>query len=66
MQLDRDMLAKLIKEASDAHHEYEATLEAKDEQWPQWYADYILERFDEELSVADENAEAIPDEDLEE
>lgn len=64
MEIDRNVLAKLIKEASDAHHEYEATLDSEDEQWPMWYADYVLERLDEELSVADENSDVLPEEDM--
>jgi hypothetical protein len=37
-------LAALLREAERAHGEYEKTLGRRDEDWPTWYADYILRK----------------------
>jgi hypothetical protein len=37
-------LAELLHEAERAHGEYERELGQRDEDWPSWYARYILER----------------------
>jgi hypothetical protein len=37
-------LAELLREAERAHGEYEHELGQRDEDWPSWYARYILER----------------------
>jgi hypothetical protein len=37
-------LAELLREAERAHGEYERELGQRDEDWPSWYARYILER----------------------
>jgi hypothetical protein len=41
-------LAELLRETERAHGEYEKTLGRRDEDWPSWYADYILKRLREE------------------
>ena len=46
-QLTVDQLADLLREAERAHGEYEKTLGRRDEDWPAWYADYILKRLRE-------------------
>jgi hypothetical protein len=46
-QLTVDRLADLLREAERAHGEYEKTLGRRDEDWPAWYADYILKRLRE-------------------
>jgi hypothetical protein len=43
-QLTPAELAELLREAERAHGEYEKTLGRRDEDWPSWYANYILER----------------------
>ncbi len=43
----RDELARLLAEAAEAHHEYEQGLGRRDQDWPQWYARYIIERLTE-------------------
>jgi hypothetical protein len=43
-QLTVAQLADLLREAERAHGEYEKTLGHRDEDWPSWYADYILKR----------------------
>jgi hypothetical protein len=40
-------LADLLREAERAHGEYEKTLGQRDEDWPSWYADYILKKLRE-------------------
>jgi hypothetical protein len=39
---DRGLLAALLREAADAHHNYEAQTGVIDEDWPSWYASYLL------------------------
>lgn len=45
-QLTRDELARLLREAEQAHAAYEKELGRRDEDWPGWYADYILRRLE--------------------
>jgi hypothetical protein len=40
-------LAALLKEAERAHADYEHELGRRDEDWPTWYAGYILDRLRE-------------------
>jgi hypothetical protein len=47
MNLTQDELAELLRDAERAHGEYERELGARDEDWPAWYAAYILERLAE-------------------
>jgi hypothetical protein len=47
MKLTQDELAELLRDAERAHGEYERELGARDEDWPTWYAGYILERLGE-------------------
>ena len=37
-------LAELLREAESAHGAYERELGQRDEDWPAWYARFILER----------------------
>lgn len=40
-----EQLEKLLREAEAAHAEYErVVLGARDENWPKWYAEYIVAR----------------------
>jgi hypothetical protein len=39
-------LARLLREAERAHAEYERELGRRDEDWPSWYADYILRQLE--------------------
>ena len=45
--LTREQLADLLREAERAHGEYERRLGQRDEDWPSWYAGYILDRLEE-------------------
>ena len=47
MEVTRDELAQLLKDAERAHGEYERELGQRDEDWPSWYAGYILDRLAE-------------------
>jgi hypothetical protein len=46
-ELTREELAELLREAERAHGEYEQSLGERDEDWPSWYAGYILDRLAE-------------------
>jgi hypothetical protein len=46
VELTKDALARLLREAERAHAEYERELGQRDEDWPGWYADYILRRLE--------------------
>jgi hypothetical protein len=39
-----DDLASVLREAERAHADYERELGSRDEDWPTWYAGYILDR----------------------
>lgn len=47
-QVSAERLAELLREAERAHGEYERELGRRDEDWPGWYARYIVERLDED------------------
>jgi hypothetical protein len=47
MNVTVEQLAELLGEAERAHGEYERELGQRDEDWPSWYARYILERLGE-------------------
>jgi hypothetical protein len=40
--LTAQQLARLLREAEQAHGEYEAKLGHRDDDWPDWYARYIV------------------------
>lgn len=44
VQLTKDELTRLLSEAEEAHGQYEKEQlgGARDEDWAQWYAEYIL------------------------
>ena len=42
-----DELAGLLKDAEKAHGEFEATLGRRDDDWPKWYAKYVLDRLEQ-------------------
>lgn len=46
-QLTVAELADLLREAERAHGEFEKTLGRRDEDWPSWYADYMLKKLRE-------------------
>ena len=43
-ELSQEELSQLLREAERAHGEYERGLGAHDEDWPSWYAGWMLER----------------------
>jgi hypothetical protein len=47
MNVTREELAELLKEAERAHGEYEGEIGRRDDDWPTWYAGYILDRLKE-------------------
>lgn len=50
VKITKEKLTELLKEAEKAHAEYEKKeLDGgRDEGWPEWYADYVIKRLDEE------------------
>jgi hypothetical protein len=48
VNVTEEALAELLREAERAHGEYERELGRRDEDWPAWYARYILSRLKEE------------------
>lgn len=38
----RDTLVRVLRDAQQAHHQYEVKLQSPDPLWPEWYADFIL------------------------
>jgi hypothetical protein len=49
-ELTTEDLASLLREAERAHAEYERELGSRDEDWPAWYAGYILDRLNRQPS----------------
>jgi hypothetical protein len=47
IDLTQQELAGLLKDAESAHAEYERELGHRDDDWPTWYADYILAKLGE-------------------
>lgn len=47
-----DELAELLREAESAHGEFEKTLGHRDDDWPRWYATYILNKLETEETHA--------------
>jgi hypothetical protein len=45
--LTLEVLAALLQETERAHGEFERELGQRDEDWPTWYAGYILDRLNE-------------------
>ena len=43
-ELSAERLAELLREAEQAHAEYERELGRRDEDWPTWYARFIVDR----------------------
>ena len=43
-QITKEQLAELLRQAERAHAEYEKGLGKRDDDWPAWYADFILRR----------------------
>jgi hypothetical protein len=46
-ELTKERLAELLREAEQAHAEYERELGRRDEDWPGWYARFVLERLEQ-------------------
>jgi hypothetical protein len=46
VDLNQEELAGLLKQAESAHAEYERELGHRDEDWPSWYAGYILQQLE--------------------
>jgi len=47
-ELTAERLAELLRAAERAHGEYERELGRRDDDWPTWYAQFIVQRLREE------------------
>ncbi|MGH9556942.1 MAG: hypothetical protein ACRD2Y_14075 [Terriglobales bacterium] len=43
-EMTQDELAALLRAAEKAHGQYERTLGGRDDDWPAWYAGFMLEQ----------------------
>ena len=43
-ELTKEELATALRQAEQAHAEYEKTLGKRDEDWPAWYAEFIVNK----------------------
>lgn len=50
MELSAEQLAELLREAERAHAAYERELGHADEDWPTWYAEFIVAKLYSEPS----------------
>jgi hypothetical protein len=46
VEVTTEELARLLQEAERAHGEYERQLGRRDDDWPAWYANYILRQLE--------------------
>jgi hypothetical protein len=46
--MTQERLAELLREAEAAHAEHEQAVGERDEDWPSWYARYIVEQLEQE------------------
>lgn len=46
-------LADLLRQAENAHADYERSLGHKDDDWPTWYAKYVLENLETAADAAE-------------
>jgi hypothetical protein len=44
MDVTKENLEKLLRETEKAHGEYEQKLGPRDDNWPSWYAEFIVKR----------------------
>lgn len=57
--LTQERLAELLREAERAHGEYEQTLGHRDEDWPKWYAAYILAQLQRKTGEAEPGEKTV-------
>ena len=51
VRITEEELARLLRDAEKAHAEYESTLGHRDEEWPEWYARFIVRQVGAERQV---------------
>lgn len=59
--MDKDKLSRLLKDAQIAHHEYETMLGHADENWADWYAQFVLDNIGsvQQFGRLEENCEGF-------
>ena len=45
-----EQLASLLRDAEAAHGEYEKSLGHRDDDWPRWYARFIIDKLESDQS----------------
>ena len=45
-----EQLASLLRDAEAAHGEYEKSLGRRDDDWPRWYARFIIDKLESDQS----------------
>lgn len=58
--LTAKQLARLLREAEQAHAAYETSLGHRDDDWPDWYARYIIGKLREKPATAAKRGGATP------
>lgn len=43
-----DELADLLRQAERAHADYERSIGRRDDEWPKWYATYVLDNLEKD------------------
>jgi len=56
MDLTQQDLANLLRQAESAHGEYEQRLGHRDDNWPSWYAEFIVKKLREREGKMDRAA----------
>jgi hypothetical protein len=59
MTEQKDALAALLTETSEAHHQAFADVDGEDPEWPMWYADFMIDRLSELLHAPLTRSELI-------
>ena len=48
MEISKEKLEELLREAEVAHAQHEQKIGEKDTNWPTWYTEYILQKLEEQ------------------
>jgi len=47
-QIGKEELEELLRQTKEAHAEYERDIGSTDEDWPAWYAEYMIDKMEED------------------
>lgn len=57
--MTKEQLASLLKQAADAHHAFEIASGKPDEDWPGWYAEWMLPRMEKPWTADTQRQETL-------